>query len=83
MFNNRIVSTTTGVAFIITAIFWNVFMNWFALGFTGTSLKTAFGAGSLYWLFMILIFLPSLVPFGTGSWLVLRRPKEVHKEGRK
>ncbi len=54
-------------------------MNWFALGFTGTSLKTAFGAGSLYWLFMILIFLPSLAPFGIGIWLVLRRPKEVHE----
>lgn len=60
---------------IFAAIIWNVFLNWFALGFTGTSLKTAFGAGSLYWLFMLLVFLPSLVPFGIGGWLILRRPK--------
>ena len=75
MFNNRIVSTTTGVVFIIMAILWNVFINWFVLGFTGTSLKTAFGAGSLYWLFMLLIFLPSLAPLGIGGWLILRRSK--------
>lgn len=83
MFNNRIVSTTTGVVFIIIAIFWNVFMNWFVLAFTGTNLKTAFAADSLYWVFMLLIFLPSLAPFGIGIWLVLRRSKEVRKEGRK
>ncbi len=75
MFGNRKFSIAAGVAFILAAIFWNVFLNWFALGFTGTSLKEAFGAGSLYWAFMLLIFLPSLVPFGIGAWLVLRRPK--------
>ncbi|MGI8642153.1 MAG: hypothetical protein ACR2MG_19660 [Pyrinomonadaceae bacterium] len=75
MFGNRKFSIAAGIALILAAIFWNVFLNWFALGFTGTSLKAAFGAGSLYWAFMLLIFLTSLVPFAIGIWLVLRRPK--------
>lgn len=75
MFGNRKFSIAAGVAFTLAAIFWNVFLNWFALGFTGTSLKTAFGADSMYWAFMLLIFLTSLVPFAIGIWLVLRRPK--------
>lgn len=75
MFGRRKFSIAAGAAFILAAIFWNVFLNWFALGFTGTSLRAAFGAGSLYWLFMLLIFLPSLVPFGIGVWFILRRPK--------
>ncbi|MDQ3063970.1 MAG: hypothetical protein M3R14_14085 [Acidobacteriota bacterium] len=83
MFNNQKISIASGAAFILAAIFWNITLNWFALGATGTSLKTAFATGSLYWLFMLLIFLPSLAPFGIGIWLVLRCPKEVHKEGRK
>ncbi|MEJ7622939.1 MAG: hypothetical protein WKF34_02995 [Pyrinomonadaceae bacterium] len=76
MSGNRKLSIAAGIAFILAAIFWNVVMNGFALGFTGTSLKTAFGPGSLYWAFMLLISLPSLLPFGVGIWLVLRRPKD-------
>ncbi len=70
MATSKLILIAAGLACIVAAIIWNVALNFFALGFTGTSLRAAFSSGSLYPLFMLLLSLPSLLPLGLGVWLL-------------
>lgn len=70
MASNRLILVVASGACLVVAILWNVALNWFALGFTGTSWHAAFSKGSLYPLFMLFMFLPSLLPLGLGVWLL-------------